>query len=131
MTTGERASTEANYFFYTHTCHFCASHPLRYSHQLCWLWIRSRGGNRTLTGITAHKILSLACLPISPPDHLRIRIPLCCKVPPFGLAFFCFFCKYSFLKGTTQFLLRIGGAVATAPHYPLFHKGAHPHFIFR
>lgn len=27
--------------------------------------------------------------------------------------------------------LRIGGAVATTPHYPLFHKGAHPHFIFR
>jgi hypothetical protein len=41
----------------------------------------TRDGNRTRTGISAHRILSPACLPIPPPEHfnqLLSKIPLHC-----------------------------------------------------
>ena len=44
-------------------------YPLSYQTNCTW------GGGRTRTGLTAHKILSLACIPISSPRHYDF--PIC------------------------------------------------------
>ncbi len=45
--------------------------------------LRTRGGNRTRTSCKAHKILSLACLPI-PPPRLQLLVSSCPKVKSTG-----------------------------------------------
>ena len=43
------------------------------SGHLSYLTICTRGGNRTLTDVSVHKILSLAWLPITPLEHCSLK----------------------------------------------------------